>query len=636
MVPRSLGQVAYPVKPGTRHAFIDERDVDLEQALSSGVELERVKMDTVKQILQEQGREAALRALVDAVNRRKAAGFQAWVEALQQIHPAEPVFTYLLLRPLFASAGRGVRRPLTAPDHGVITWLHKRILSGRLSPGVNLAKEMALKLAFGSGGAIVNGWQFFPSDVHLAGKLAAACRGSGWCVASSDWGGSYLSRSAFFILHVDGSPEVAIRTDPQRTTVLECQGRGNYDPEGYHVDIGIFTRTMGLVLGQRREGTVQEAMDAVDLAANGPDWWRQRMERWPLAIKLAPELVRKNWEHEVPEGAWSALFVVGYGELRQALPALDQGEELEQLLLIAPQVFPTLGHDVLQREGDRLEKACMAGWMERLEQEYLTMDELKDIPSFVKDTTTFRELLAQRFPAALDRAIVKRASTYAERMDPVNLEYLLPATADEPLAIAEKRALNLLLNVGNDDFSDDIFPDELLDRPEFAAIREGAWSKAVRLDPTMRLALPQDLQDNPEFAFDERPVVEAELKEWERKVRDKPWLLNQRKGECKPDFANDARYWWPIWKGGAPVGQGSNAALDRDTQKLRYPRVHGLRRIAERSGLGSADPGVHSGVQERGEPVSSIFWSHAEDRDLSVRRTGRKPCVWPVGCDPRR
>lgn len=529
MLPALLGQVVYPVKPGARHAFIDEGDVDLEQALSPVQELDQHDVEAIRTCREREGDAAAVHALVDAVNRTKASGFKVWVDELQARYLGEPLFQYLLLRPLFAPSGKGVRRALVPPDLDVVAWLHRRITAGRVPPYVNVAKEYALKVAFGSGFAIRNGWQFIPSDVKLAGRLAAACRGSGWCVASSGWGRSYLKESAFFILHSGGRPVVALRTDPQRTTVLECQGRCNEEPVGYHVDIGIFTRTLGMMVGHR-EGTVQEAMDAVDLAQMPLVWWRERLERWPLAIKLAPELVRNNWEHVVPEGAWSALLVVGYEELRQSLPALGQGEELEQLVTIAPQVFPMLGHDVVQRDGDRLEQACMAGWMERVEQEYLTMHELRDIPSFVKDSPRFRVILATRFPAELDKAIVKRAATYAERMEPVDLQDLLPTTADEPMAIAEKRALNLLLNVDTDDFSDIIFPDELQDRPEFAAIREAAWAKAVQVDPTMRLALPQDLQDKPEFAFDQRPVVEADLKEWERKVREKPWLLNQRKG----------------------------------------------------------------------------------------------------------
>jgi hypothetical protein len=531
MLPRLLDRVAFPPKVGVKHFYVSARDVNLELALSTDMELDQSEIEIVRLIRDEDGTEEAIRALVQVVNERKSVAFEQWSKLVGSDHLENRAFTLLLLKPLFDMAGRGARRSVVPPSTDVIEWLTRRIISGRLSPNDNVAQVYCWKLASGSSHVPENGWQYIPSGYENAAELSAASRGSGWCVASIEWARDYIRRSAFYILHSRGKPVVALRSDPTGMKIVECEGRYNNHPSGWCVDIVFFLRTQAIELRHRNNAVREEVLSMGDLDDQSAEWWKDRLRYWPFASQLLPQALVDITFNDYRSEVTSYLNFPSFGSLAEKAGVVLNPSDWANVVAIDPRRFSHCP-DSLQNDPD-VRQACITGWIERTGDGELVISELSIIPDFVRQAPGFHEVLEAHFPDGLTTLIRRPPKSYAERLNRFKLEEVLPATAGEPERLALERAVNAILTNDSANFSDEIFSSALRQRDDFPEIRKSAWKDAITAQPPLYFALPKDLKSAPDFMPLDGEVSRLDMDQWEYKVREKPWLLTQQNGVPK-------------------------------------------------------------------------------------------------------
>jgi len=532
MLPRVLNRVEFPPKRSVKHYFVSERNVDIDAALTTDQELDKTDIGVIELIREEDGIDEAKRALAELVNARKAAAFRQWIDLITEQYHSDTAFVLLLLRPLFDMAGRGSRCSVVPPSTDIVDWLYRRIVQGRLSPNDNVARVYCWKLSAGTQKIPVNGWQYIPMGSQYAHQLAAACRGSGWCVASYEWASSYLSEgSCFYILRNRGRPEVALRIDESGLTVVECQGRYNESPDGWFQDIALFLRTQNLGLRDR----VQEMESALDYIGNfntkSLEWWLERARLWPFSVQLAPKTITAQASTQASMEIAYYLGFPAFQSLAERAGVAMEPKDWIQAIEINPARFAHCPQEY--RETGELKSACVRGWVDRILDGEITLGDIASVDEFVRQHPAFIETLQQNFPGDLKALIRRPPRTAAERLNRFDLETLLPTVSDEPAAFSVERAVNSLLNNEIADFSDKVFPTVIRERDDFAAIRECAWLEAMNAHPPLWFALPEDLKSGNSFEITEGEVGRVDLDAWVLKVEQSPWLLTQQKGVPK-------------------------------------------------------------------------------------------------------
>lgn len=531
MLPRQLVRLEYPPAQGTKHCFVSARDVDLELALTTDQELDREDIEIIRLIRDTDGADAATAALVDVINHRKRIAFADWRGLLEREYQSDPGFCVLMLRPLLEMAGAGSRRTIIPPDPAVVDWVYRRCKSGRISPNDNLAKVYAWKLGAGSQRVPVNGWQYIPSGPEHARQLAAAAAGSGWCVASPEWGSRYLRGSCFYVLRAEGRPVVALRASVDGRTIVECQGRSNYAPTGWFVDIDLFLRSQGIELWDRQREMANALQEAGDLLAQSPEWWGERFKYWPFATRLAPV---SNQAKRTPVGTHDLVPYLGFpcvGALLESSGLSFGAAEWAAIVAIEPARYD---HVPTQCQGDQaVLDACVQGWTDRAKDGELLISEIEWLPAFVRQAREFVAAVQANLGKDLKMRVRRPPRTADERLIRFNLDDLLPPSEHDSFELAAERAVNALLTHESYDFSDSLFAVTIRSRSDFPRVREHAWSEAIEAHPPLWFALPADLKAAAQFQRLEGPISRVDLDSWVSKVKEKPWLLTQQGGVPK-------------------------------------------------------------------------------------------------------
>ena len=527
MLPRLLNRVAFPPERSVKHCYVSHRNVDLEVALATDQELDRDDIDVVRLIKKEDGVEEATKALLEVINTRKASGFKQWTDLIGGKYLDDPAFCILLLRPLFDMSGHGSRRSVVPPSTDVIDWLYRRITQGRLSPNDNVAKVYCWKLSSGSYTVPANGWQYIATGMHNASQLSAACRGSGWCVASKEMASSYLNRSCFYILREEGKPVVALRAEPSGKTVNECQGRDNESPQNWFADIHFFLKAQSMVLTDRVDEMRSVLTRLGDLNAKSYEWWLERSKYWPFLSEFAPEDILLQLKMQGSSEITSYLGFPSFQYLAERSGVTMEPEDWTRVVEIDPLRFSQCPPKY--RNNQEVRAACIRGWKDRIQDGEITLEEITSIDGFVCQDAGIREALNNNFADELRKKVRLPSRTYDERVNPFDLERLMPVLPDEPAMLAVDRLVNLFLNNKSADFSDRIIPELIRNRDDFAHIRETAWLESLQAHPPLWFALPEDLKVINSFSLNEGEVTRVSLESWVLKVEQKPWLLTQQK-----------------------------------------------------------------------------------------------------------
>ena len=533
MLPQLLERVAYPPRPGVKHHFITSSHVDLELALTTDQELDRDDIEIIRLIRDEDGTAAAVKSLVEVINTRKAKHFQEWIAFLADCYPGQVAFHLLLLRPLFDMAGRGSRRTVVPPVKAVVDWLIRRIDQGRLTPTEHVGRIYCWKLGAGGQRLVADGWQYIASGVENAPQLTAAARGSGWCVASLEWAENYLRSSCFYVLRNAGSPAVALRADVTGRTVVECQGRGNSSPTGWYVEIDLFVTSQGIIIddrGRRDEVAVGIAQEG-DYREKGKDWWSARLRYWPFARCLAPDHIRRQLGKLSSDEIGAYLPFPCFDELARQVGLSMSAKDWAAVLEIEPRRFDDVPTKLREQEVIRV--ACLKGWRYLVTDDELTLAEIPLIPDFVRTDTEMNHLIVETFKDSAAESVRRPPRNAEERLNRFDLGVVLPPTENESLDLAVERALNVLLNNQDGDFSDEQFPEFLTERVDFQQVRRRAWLEALAAHPPLWFALPKDLKGEADFLPVDTDNVRVDLEAWVLKVEAAPWILTQQKGVPK-------------------------------------------------------------------------------------------------------
>lgn len=530
MLPRLLARATFPPQVGVKHLYITESDVDLDAALTSDQELDSIELAVIELIRSEDGEDEARKALAAVVNDRKKRAFQAWTALLEEEYPDCPAFNLLLLRPLFDLSGHRTRRSLVPSDKDTIEWLFRRIVRGKITPSENVARLYCWKLGSGSQTIPTNGWQYVPSGPAHTVQLSAASRGSGWCVADPVWASRYLAHSSFFILRHDSKPIVALRVE-RDGRVCECQGRENWSPLEWFIDIYLFLKTQGLTLWHRYNELAKAVTNAGDLAVKSDDWWRDRIRFWPFAALMAPCDVSERLREEIRAMVPNYLGWPTFQALATQAGLQFDTNEWAKMIAFQPARYNDCPAEL--RQTDEFRQACTRGWVERAEDDELTLADLKSIPEFVKCDEEFRRALMRNFPADVRERMRRNPATYAERRGRLSLHEVFPLEEDEPRDLAIERLVNILLNNEDGNYSEEKFPLQLRKRDDFISITERVWWEAMQLHPPLWFALPEELAARDNFKAVETIRGKVNCASWRDKVLKTPWLLTQQKGVPK-------------------------------------------------------------------------------------------------------
>jgi hypothetical protein len=527
LLPTFLKRIAFPINKTEKHYYISSRSVNLELALTTDLELNQANIKLVRECKIKNGDAAAVELLANLINQNKKKAYYQWKSLMAKEYDNSPAFQFMVLRSIFESTGKGSRRSLPPPDQEVLKWLYQRIQKQRLTPIYNVSKEYFLKSAFGINITTKTGWLYVPKGLENAGQLTALCKSSGWCVASFIYAEEYLHLSDFYILHSDSQPVVALRTHSNTNEIIECQGRNNASPKSWFHDIHFFIKSKNLIL-KDRFAEYNEAIKTLDLEDQSIDWWEARVEHWPLAIKQAPTEVKNKLNKLVLARLWSCIQLLPLADVLHQLNLDFKQDDYVQLLKIAPDVIKQIPKGIMEKNENQFMEACKTGWIEKIEDQQLTYLEIKGIPEFVRESEVFNKTFASNFPENLDKLLVRRPKNREGRTSRILLETVLPATETEADSVAVKRVCNILLNNVTSDFTDSIFPVPLLKHPSFKLVRENGWAEAIKINPTLRLALPDNLKAINRFHFDVSNVKHTLLLKWTTKVEERPWLLTQK------------------------------------------------------------------------------------------------------------
>jgi hypothetical protein len=533
MLPRLLERVAYPPRPGVKHHFIAPSHVDLELALTTDQELDRDDIEIIRLIREQDGTAAAVKALVEVINTRKAKRFEEWIDFLTDHYPGQAAFHLLLLRPLFDMAGRGSRRTVVPPVKAVADWLIRRIDQGRFTPSEHVGRTYCWKLGAGGQRLVVDGWQYIAPGVENAPQLSAAARGSGWCVASLEWAERYLRRNCFYVLRSAGSPVVALRADVTGRTVVECQGRGNSSPTGWYAEIDLFVRSQEIIIEDEWRydevavGVAQEG----DYREKHNDWWSERLRYWPFAAWLAPDHIKHQFGELSSDAIGAYLPFPCFGELSRQAGLSMSAKDWAAVVEIEPRRFDDVPAQL--REQEEIREACLKGWRYLVTDDELTLADIPLMPEFVRADTEMNGLIEGTFKEVVGQFVRRPPRNAAERLNRFDLSSVLPPTENESMGLAVERALNFLLNNDDGDFSDERFPEFLTNRVDFQQVRRRAWQEALAAHPPLWFALPKDLKAEADFRLVDAENVRVDLEAWVLKVEAAPWILTQQKGVPK-------------------------------------------------------------------------------------------------------
>ena len=526
MLPGLLSKVEYPPCQGTKHHYVSAKSINLNNALTTDQELDTEDKEIIKLIRDEDGETEASNALLQLVNTRKAKAFQEWIDLLQRKYPDHPAFQLLIMRSLFDLSDAGTRRTVVPPSSDVIDWMYRRIINGRLTPNENIARIYCWKLGAGTQRVPVNGWQYIPSGTGNAPQLAAASRGSGWCVASQGMGAHYLEYSCFYILRFEGSPMVALRADSSGKNIGECQGRNNCSPDGWFHDIDLFLRTQNLSLTHREYEMNMALNSEGELTENNLYWWQERVKYWPFCLGLAPPEIIKNIGNGKPSDIAAYIGFPAYQTLAAQMGLDLDLQDWKMIVEIDP--YRYVDCPAKYQESSELTDACIQGWVECVEDNEITLSEIRRLPEFVKTNDSFQKTLQSNFSRSLQERIRRSPRNAVERLNRFNLEDYLPAVSGELTELAVERALNILLNNQDENFSDNLFPEKLRAREDFLVVRERAWLEAIQVHPPLWFALPDDLVELDRFTPRQGDKFRVDLNAWVIKVTESPWLLTQK------------------------------------------------------------------------------------------------------------
>lgn len=528
MLPKQMQRITFPVAAGSKHCFVEARDVNLKLALEAETGLDASDIEILKLIQEEDGDDSAARQLAWLVNVNKARAFNSWRKLFDEQYAAQTAFALLLLRPLLDMSPAGSRRTVNLPAPSVVEWLFRHIQRERVSPNENIALLYISKIADSTLPRHRDGWQYIPADESMAQMLAANCQNSGWCVASSHWAQLYLRGSAFYILRENDKPVVALRFPPQAGEIVECQGKFNGSPTEWFADIALFVATQGLTLRHRKE-ELDQAMATQGALSEMPDsWWQQRARYWPFVMQQAPQHLRPRTQTMGPEIWASYLAFPNIGQL-----LLQSGIEIgvsdwASLVNATPAIFAKVPEQY--RQNPAIIDACLNGIRACMQDEEFSLIHLQRLPEAIRTLPAFRSLLAENWPNDIRQRIASIGKSAAERQRPFSLDYILPLEQDDPVPIAIHHAVNQLLANRTADFSDTVFSEGIRSRLDFAEVRKQAWIKAIQFRPTHWFALPADLRQIPELVPANGQVARIDLDTWLAKIVEKPWLMTQKSG----------------------------------------------------------------------------------------------------------
>ena len=531
MLPKLLKKAEWPPSE-SKQFYINEQTVNLELALTTDQELNREEIEQVRQCKSSKGDSEAIKLLTEFINKHKNESFEKWISLVTKKYKSNPAFQYLLLKPLFETSGSRSRRPLSIPSEDVIDWLYMRIIKERINPNYSLAKEYFLKSAFGSSQIIVDGWEYIHRGINNVRRLSSSAQGSGWCIASEIMARHYLLNSSFYILRSKGEAVVALRTKDKN--IIECQGKFNLSPDLWYAEIHLFISTMNLdMTTSNRLKQYEEKINEINFKTTDIDWWKIRLSYWHFAINYMPDSIRiKSDNIEITDiNKYLAFF--SFEEIEEKLNTNFDKEDFLHILKINPNIYNDIPKSRVKEYEQLVEEACKTGWIDKIEDRELSAYEILKIPKFVTNTEEYKKALVEYFPVDLTKMMLKRPRNASERINRTKLDSIIPSSINEHINIAKLRALNILINNQTSDFSDNIFPEELRSHDSFIEIRKDAWINAFKDNSTFYFALPYDLKNEAEFSLDKTPIDTIKLKEWSKKIEDKPWLLTQKAGVPK-------------------------------------------------------------------------------------------------------
>ena len=105
------------------------------------VETEQIPESQSREEYEIDCRDFAAYALATVINNRKTAAFKVWFDNVQEKHPQNVAFHYLILEPIIEQSGYNSRQLLPAPDNVVLKWLFFRIQREFYKPATNFAME---------------------------------------------------------------------------------------------------------------------------------------------------------------------------------------------------------------------------------------------------------------------------------------------------------------------------------------------------------------------------------------------------------------------------------------------------------------------------------------------------------------
>ena len=538
-----------------KHYFLNENNVNLDLALTNNYELSRDQIDHIRDKRNVYGDSKAIVLLTHLLNKRKHEEFKIWINKLSTSYKKNPAFIFLLLKPLFEMTGKGHRKALSKPCNKTINWLFIKISNNKLSPNTNLAKSYYDKKRIGTGLKVKNGWVYYNDAI----KLSASCHGSGWCIASLEMANHYIhNKNSFYILFVNSEPEVALRIN-EKKQILECQGTYNNRPVNWLSDIQLFTDYMVLEFHNGNN----LFSDSVYLENKDYVWWQKRVDLFPLSILNVPLNVRTKIDiADQPNQIRSLLGLFSLPEILEKLSIEINKSVLIQLIELNPIYYIDVISVLNFKNDSEINEVCLNGWVRKVEDDDLILEEISLLPEFVKEAPSFKEALINHFPESVDKMLKRRASSLKERSNKFKLENVITEVENEPYEIAIKRAVNLILSNDSSDFSNAIFGETLKKHTSFNQIREQAWIEACLNNPTFIFASPANLKEEIKSLFNAECNSEEDLEGWIEKIYYKPWLLTQQAGVPKylryniKILENYVKSWaeiltkepWKLWK----------------------------------------------------------------------------------------
>ncbi len=502
--------------------FIEPCHVTLNSHADGIPTYNQVEIKHLNELLQNQNESAAKGYLASIVNTRKNKAFNSWINTLKKGYSQDPAFIYMMLRSVFDTTPYGSRRVLAAPDIDVIEWLHLKINRRVFNPQDSLSKSYFLKKSFGNGKNIQNGWQYVSMGVHNASKLSAAARGSGWCIASGYAAKLYLEDFSFYILRRFGKPVVALRVNAG--TVFECVGVHNSVPSQFAHDIKLYSDYMNFVFD---DPLAEDYLKEISFADFSADWWEQRIILWPGSYYKMDDQLKNKVTPPSLDNFIQYIDFITLERLEKDFKLVFNVDALVKILTVSPHLFASICR-LHQNESniEQLKSGCIEGWLIKIENGELTLNEYKKLPDFVKESEEYIHLLKKQIATNLYKELYKVPKTLLSRTNRAYVDDFLAYNELEEYTLTVKRVTTIILNEESSDFSDDIFPDEIKSRGDFNTLRQDAWMEAISARPSYRLALPPDLSILPEFEFDKSSIDTLTLQNAIDAITEKPWLLD--------------------------------------------------------------------------------------------------------------